>query len=123
VAWIAIEDVQSMTLVLFHRTYRDVAEVILRNGFRDGGGQYMTDREYRGVWLSDVPWEGIAADDNDALLRVTLDCEEDDLAPFEWANDPPIGCREWLFPSAFIKRRGRIELLSMDAWDSLLDAV
>ena len=112
-----------MTLVLFHRTYRDVAEVILRNGFRDRGGQYMTDREYRGVWLSDVPWEGIAADDNDALLRVTFDCEEDDLAPFEWANDPPIGCREWLIPSAFIKRRGRIEPLSMDAWDSLLDAV
>ena len=83
----------------------------------------MTDREYRGVWLSDVPWEGIAADDNDALLHVTFDCEEDDLAPFEWANDPPIGCREWLIPSAFIKRRGRIELLSMDAWDSLLDAV
>ena len=66
----------------------------------------MTDREYRGVWLSDVPWEGIAADDNDALLHVTFNCEEDDLALFEWANDPPIGCREWLIPSAFIKRRG-----------------
>jgi hypothetical protein len=112
-----------MTLVLFHRTFRDVAAAILRDGFRDGGSQNMTDRARRGVWLSDVPWEGIAADDDDALLRVTFACEEDDLASFEWANDPPIGCREWLIPSAFIKKRGRIELLSMDAWDALLDAV
>jgi hypothetical protein len=112
-----------MTLVLFHRTFRDVAEVILRNGFRDGGGRYTTDRGSGGVWLSDVPWEGIAADDNDALLRVTFVCDEDDLASFECANDPPIGCREWLIPSAFIKKRGRVELLSLDAWDAMLDAV
>ena len=112
-----------MPLVLFHRTYRDVAEAILRDGFRDGGDQYTTDHPYRGVWLSDVPWEGIAADDNDALLRVTFACDEDDLSSFERANDPPIGCREWLIPSAFIKKSARIELLSIDAWDALLDAV
>ena len=111
-----------MTLVLFHRTYRDAAAAILRNGFRDGGGQDLSDRGHRGVWLSDVPWEGIAADDNDALLRVTFICDEDDLAAFEWQNEPPIGCREWLVPSAFIKKRGRIELMSIDAWDALLDA-
>jgi hypothetical protein len=28
-----------------------------------------------------------------------------------------------LIPSAFIKKSGRVELLSMDAWDALLDAV
>jgi hypothetical protein len=111
-----------MALVLFHRTYRDIAEAILRQGFRDGGSESMSDRGHRGVWLSDVPWEGIAADDNDALLQVTFACEESDLAAFEWPNDPPIGCREWLIPSAFIKRRGRVALLSMDAWDALLDA-
>jgi hypothetical protein len=112
-----------MTIILFHRTYRDAAAAILRNGFRDGGGQGMSDRGHRGVWLSDVPWEGIATDDNDALLRVTFVCDEDDLAAFEWPNDPPIGCREWLIPSTFIKKHGRIELLSTDAWDALLDAV
>src|SRR5438105_14268778 len=95
---------QSMTLVLFHRTYRDVAELILRKGFRDGGGQSIWGRGVGGVWLSDVPWEGIAADENDALLRVTFACGEDGLASFERANDPPIGCREWLVPSAFIKK-------------------
>ena len=45
------------------------------------------------------------------------------LSSFEWANDPPIGCREWLIPSALIKKSARIELLSIDAWDALLDAV
>ncbi len=118
-----LRDVQSMTTVLFHRTFRDAAEAILRGGFRDGGRQFMTDRADGGVWLSDVPWEGIAAHDNDALLRVTFTCGKADLAPFEWANEPPIGCREWLIPSAFIKKRGRIELPSIDAWDALLDAV
>lgn len=111
-----------MTVVLFHRTFRDLAERILREGFEDGGGQYM-DLDRRGIWLSDVPWEGIAADENDALLRVTFACKESDLARFEWINDPPIGCREWLVPSAVIKKRGRVELLSLHAWDALLDAV
>jgi hypothetical protein len=112
-----------MALVLFHRTYSDVADIILREGFRDGGSEEMADRGHRGVWLSDVPWEGIAADDNDALLSVTFACGESGLASFEWENNPPIGCREWLVPSEFIKKRGRIAALSMDAWDALLDAV
>jgi hypothetical protein len=111
-----------MALALFHRTFSEPAAAILRDGFRDGGDQYA-ERGHRGVWLSDVPWEGIAADDNDALLRVTFACDESDLDRFECTNDPPIGCREWLVPSAFIAKRGRIELMSMDAWDALLDAV
>ena len=108
---------------LFHRTYSDAAEAILREGFRDGVGQNLVDRGHRGVWLSDVPWEGIAADDNDALMRVTFACGEVGLALFEWPNDPPIGCREWLVPAAFIRQRGQVERLSMKAWDQLLDAI
>jgi hypothetical protein len=110
-----------MTLILFHRTFGDAAAEILRNGFRDGGPGY-TGRRYGGVWLSDVPWEGIAADDNDALLRLTFAAEASELDRFEWMSDPPFGCREWLVPSEFITKRGRVELLSMDAWDALLDA-
>jgi len=116
------EGVESMGCVLFHRTFSDAAAAIMRDGFRDGDDRYAQ-RGHRGVWLSDVPWEGIAADDNDALLSVTFACEVIELDPFECANDPPIGCREWLVPSAFIKKRGRIELMTMDAWDALLDAV
>jgi hypothetical protein len=33
------------------------------------------------------------------------------------------GTVEWLIPSALIKKSARIELLSIDAWDALLDAV
>lgn len=91
-------------------------------GFGTGAVSPCRTAATAGVWLSDVPWEGIAADDNDALLQVTFACEESDLAAFEWPNDPPIGCREWLVPSAFIKKSGRVALLSMDAWDALLDA-
>jgi len=107
---------------LYHRTFGDLAAMILQEGFCDGCGRYA-DREQPGVWLSDVPWEGIAADDNDALLCVTFACAEMELDRFEWPNDPPIGCREWLVPAAFIKKWGRVELVSIDAWDGLLDAV
>lgn len=116
------EGIKPMTVVLFHRTFSDAAAAIVRDGFRDSGDRYA-ERGQRGVWLSDVPWEGIAADDNDALLRVMFACEEIDLDPFECANDPPIGCREWLVPSTFIRKRGRVELITMDAWDAMLDAV
>ena len=38
---------------LYHRT--DAADDILRRGFRDGEGSYMTHVLLRGVWLSEVP--------------------------------------------------------------------
>jgi hypothetical protein len=40
---------------LFHVTTADTASAILREGFREEGGSYMTDREFSGVWLSDRP--------------------------------------------------------------------
>ena len=45
----------SLPMLLYHRT--DAADDILRGGFRDGEGSYMTDVILRGVWLSEVPLE------------------------------------------------------------------
>ena len=40
-------------MLLYHRT--NAADEILRDGFRDWEGDYMTDVILRGVWLSAVP--------------------------------------------------------------------
>jgi hypothetical protein len=54
-------------MIFYHRTTAANATSILSRGFRDGTGKYMTDREFSGVWLSDVPLDvndgGTAAHD------------------------------------------------------------
>jgi hypothetical protein len=40
-------------MYLYHRT--DRAEIILRNGFKDGKGRYLTSELHRGVWFSNMP--------------------------------------------------------------------
>jgi hypothetical protein len=40
-------------MILYHRTDREAAAAILAEGFRDGPGSYLTDRMFRGVWLTD----------------------------------------------------------------------
>jgi hypothetical protein len=39
---------------VFHRTSPVSARAIVAEGFRDVEGTYMTDRFWRGVWVSDV---------------------------------------------------------------------
>ena len=55
---------------LFHRT--DHADAILREGFRDGEGTYMTDTMLRGVWLSNIPLDGNEGANEDQLLLIDL---------------------------------------------------
>ena len=69
---------------LFHRT--PAAETILRVGFRDAAGYYLTDRFHEGVWLSTVPQDANYGAQGTDLLEV--DIPEEDVAPYEW-----IGCR------------------------------
>jgi hypothetical protein len=39
----------------YHRTSRAAADEILRGGFRDSHGRYLTESEHPGVWIPDVP--------------------------------------------------------------------
>jgi len=55
---------------LFHRTY--TANEILRNGFRDGHGTYMSDAILTGVWLSNVPLDVPEGAADDQVLEVDL---------------------------------------------------
>ena len=62
---------------LFHRT--PAAETILRQGFRDAAGYYVTDRLQEGVWLSTVPPDANDGAQGTDLLEV--DIPEEDVAP------------------------------------------
>ena len=84
---------------LFHRT--PAAETILRQGFRDAAGYYVTDRLHEGVWLSTVPPD--ATDDAWGTDLLEVDIPEADVAPHEWieAGNP---YREFVVPAAIVNR-------------------
>ncbi|WP_337144947.1 hypothetical protein [Mesorhizobium sp. Cs1299R1N3] len=61
--------------MLFHATSSKRAYAILRDGFRDGQGHYMTDISLRGVWLSDRPLDangGVVLAEETTILAVEL---------------------------------------------------
>ena len=71
----------------------------------------MTDQEWSGVWLSLQPLDNNEGAWGDALIQVTLDCAESEIAEYAWveyaADDeamtkPLAKKREWLIPAAFI---------------------
>jgi hypothetical protein len=98
-------------MILYHRTSTEAAIAILRQGFRDATGRYMTDRVHTGVWLSDRPLdvnEGVAGE---TLLRISLNLSEKQIAEYEWIEEGK-GYREWLIPSELVNTAGTAELES-----------
>ncbi len=59
-------------MILYHRTTAVDAEQILRDGFRDSIGTYMTTRVHSGVWLSNVPLDINEGAEGDTLLQLEL---------------------------------------------------
>jgi len=84
---------------LFHPT-RHAAE-ILRDGFGETTGTYLTPTDYSGVWLFDRPLDDhIGDDDPDVILEIP----EDVAAPFEWLVGMPY--REFLMPARIVNQYG-----------------
>jgi hypothetical protein len=100
-------------MVLWHRTEAASATVIMKIGFQDGCGSYGTTRESSGVFLSDRPLDENEGACGDALLRVSLDCAEDEIGDFEWVEeDKPY--REWQIPASFVNARSKVVLCELD---------
>jgi len=98
-----------LQMILWHRTRASAAESILRDGFRDGYGRYMTDREFSGVWLCDQLLDSNEGAWGDALLRVDLACNETEISDFEWIEEGK-SYREWLIPAAFVNGLAEVSL-------------
>ena len=88
-------------MVLYHKTDAEAARAIMRDGFRDGSGHYMTDAEHAGVWLSDTPMWGAAWS---VLFELTFSGPESELSDFEWVEEGK-GYRKWLIPAVFVNSR------------------
>jgi len=81
----------------YHRTFHSAE--ILREGFRDTTGTYLTDREFAGVWVSDLPLECNEEANGDLLL--VLDIPEEIFREYEWVEEGRL-YREALVPAEIL---------------------
>jgi hypothetical protein len=87
---------------LYHRTY--AAEAIIRDGFRDGPGNYLALDVHPGVWVSDEPLDERSGALGNVVLVVS-GIPEAMIVQFEWVcADPPRGHREFVVPADLLNR-------------------
>jgi len=87
------------TGILYHVTTEEAARSILRDGFTDGRGTYMTTREHTGVWLSDRPLDINEGAYGDAILEVEIPPEA--VLDYEWVEEGK-PYREFLVPARVV---------------------
>ena len=100
-------------LRMYHVTSPANAEAILRSGFRDAVGYYLTADKHTGVWLSDVPLSSNEGAIDGAVLEVVFRVDDAKLARYEWIEDGK-PYREWLIPAARINGRTFVRMLKED---------
>jgi hypothetical protein len=83
-------------LRVYHRI--DHADAILRDGFLDGHGHYLTDQVWRGVWVS-ANWPLDANDGAEGDVVLELEIPESLFVEYEWVEAGKT-CREALIPAA-----------------------
>ncbi len=94
-------------MILYHRTTARRAAAILRKGFRDGKGRYLTNRLWTGVWLSNVPLDAIEGADGVTLLSINLAIPARELREkYEWIEEGK-PYREFLIPAAIVNARAK----------------
>jgi hypothetical protein len=100
----------------FHQTTRAAADAIMSQGFCDGVGTYGTDREWRGVWISDMPLDSNEGACGETLLQISLNATTAELDWWEWVEEGK-GYREWLIPAEFLN--SRISYIGVVSYDPI----
>jgi hypothetical protein len=96
---------------LYHATSLKAAESILKEGFRDGTGTYLTQQAWSGVGLSDVPLdESVITKCGETLLEVDIELSELELSEYDWPEEGK-PYREFLIPASVVNSRGRIRVV------------
>jgi hypothetical protein len=86
---------------LYHPTLH--ADDILRDGYGESSGTYLTESDHSGVWLFDTPVDrSIGGGDMAVLLEIEI--PEAVVVPFEWVTGLPY--RQFLMPAALVNRYG-----------------
>jgi hypothetical protein len=86
---------------LYHPTKH--ATGILRDGFGERSGTYLTETDHSGVWLFDRP-VNIHLGDPDPDVLLQLEIPESVVAPFEWEVGLPY--RQFLMPAGLVNLFG-----------------
>lgn len=86
---------------LYHPTIH--AAEILRDGFGDKSGTYLTETDHSGVWMYDRPVD-TRMGGGDAAEMLVIDMPESVVVPFEWGAGLPY--RQFLMPAALINLYG-----------------
>ena len=86
---------------LYHPTLH--AAEILRDGFGETTGTYLTETDHSGVWLFDRPVESGLGGGADAIV-LELEVPEPIVLPFESATEMPH--RQFLMPAALLNLYG-----------------
>ena len=87
-------------MILYHVTSRENAAAIKRDGFRNTDSGYISEREYRGVWLTDRPRQDAS---RDTVIAIEIPLSEAELDQYKWKEEGK-GHREWLVPAAVINK-------------------
>lgn len=103
-------------MLCYHRTYH--TEAILKEGFRDAEGTYMTAQLWRGVWVSaDWPLDIGQGADGDKVLEIDIPTEV--FEEYEWVEEEK-PYRESLIPAAILNKY-KPRLLSEEEEDVKLE--
>src|SRR5450432_2998813 len=92
-------------VTLFRCTSADKAREIMKAGFVDATGTYLTDREWTGVWLADRPLDATDGVAGDTVVEVRLDLTDEELDHWEWKEDEKQSFREFLIPAGLVNSR------------------
>ena len=96
---------------LYHPTMHAVG--ILRDGFGERSGTYLTPSDHSGVWLYDRPVDKRIGGGDEAVI-LEIEMPESVVAPFEW-NNSGFPYREFLVPAALINLYGPPQVLENEA--------
>jgi hypothetical protein len=94
-------------VILYHVADEQVAQAILRDGFLDGNGGYLTERLWSGVWLSDRALDVTDGASQGTVLAIEFSCHDKALAEYEW-YEYGNAYRQWLVPAVFIRENARV---------------
>ncbi|MEP6752790.1 MAG: hypothetical protein ABI959_08605 [Candidatus Dormiibacterota bacterium] len=86
---------------LYHPTMH--ATDILRDGFGERSGTYLTRSDHSGVWFFDRPVDHSIGGGGEAVL-LELAMPEPVVLPFEWVTSLPY--RQFLIPAALVNEYG-----------------
>ena len=97
-------------MVLYHSTNLENAQAILKEGFKNHTGSYLTQSLHTGVWLSNVPLDENEGAHGETVLEVTFNLPDASLDSFEWIEEGK-PYREWLVPAAFVNLHAKVRIV------------